>query len=543
MGAMGAESEELISSAPTSVRELGNHIKDLHGRVQEMKQLYNHMEEEEAMDVALKKEFVDEIEAMSQFEDKASAIFDEGLHKKPVKVQDLEELFHIYESIDEESEAIARVAPEGDRWWRYEYEYVFVQSMMLVFLFFIFAVISVPFTLLRVERPGNADLLYKWFAEASHALSVTALAALAVLSLFRADKGFLLTWAPRILAVIPGGSNLRMPQTKLQWENVLVDVILCSFAVVVVFYSLMRVLVTACEDKKLHWYKLDRKLPPWVREDEPVRSGDGPAVLLRAPTLVNNDVNNFATVRDYFIRHLLDPEERLHSALADLHGASLTDKRIKHFRLSWYFREHVDDVLLDLVTIRWMTWLFLLFWYVAVSYFACMLKCTYLHLMALVASTSSCVFVFMYWSAKHRYSMLDSIQEGLIIRPDDHSPWCGCCGIPHLVMLEAVRCGIIMLIFGAAQFIGSPFCWQYYFIANLGFLLLLVGFLLTWCFHWALIVPCYAAAHGLPPFYAWNGDNTHSHVLFIDAALQDENEWCVLEDKAEKGMLATPQDK
>merc|ERR1719240_2563682 len=60
------------------------------------------------------------------------------------------------------------------------------------------------------------------------------------------------------------------------------------------------------------------------------------------------------------------------------------------------------------------------------------------------------------------------------------------------------------------------------------------------CFIWVFVVPVYAAAMSLPPFYPKH--HAHLHATHITAALQDDAEWASEEEAAEKGLITTPRD-
>merc|ERR1719281_320958 len=104
-------------------------------------------------------------------------------------------------------------------------------------------------------------------------------------------------------------------------------------------------------------------------------------------------------------------------------------------------------------------------------------------------------------------------------------------------VMEGLRCSTLILIYGAAQFLGSSFCWKYYFWYNLAFCVGVVLFLLAWCFELVFIIPVFAAANSIPPLPDSDAVRQH-HAEQVVASFQDEKEWQFWEDKVERGRMA-----
>jgi len=103
----------------------------------------------------------------------------------------------------------------------------------------------------------------------------------------------------------------------------------------------------------------------------------------------------------------------------------------------------------------------------------------------------------------------------------DHPTW----------LLEALRVCLFVLVFGATQFLASPFCWTYYFWYNIACIVVIIAFMFTWFSSWVYILPVYAAAMSLPPFY--RKENADHHARHIVNAMKTQAEWDKVETHAE----------
>jgi len=327
---------------------------------------------------------------------------------------------------------------------------------------------------------------------------------------------------------------------------------------------LTRHLVGVCEEKKAHWARLDKTSTPLStpRESrEPVKSntlgtprGMTPrrrsntqqevrqtlGRLKRRPTMFGPEdgseppLEMFAAIRDYFVTHLCHPEAPLHRSLKAIHNDHApTKERFEKFRLSWYFREEVDHCTVQLVTLGSSTWLYLAVWFAVLAVFAAFLHVTYKFVMCAVAASSFGVLVFMYYTSVHRRNVLEKMMFGEVKAPDDVT---GHINFSSGTTLGAMRCFSLVLLYGAVQFLGSNFCWTYYPYWTAGFAALVLGACCVWCLNWAYIIPVYAAAMALPPFY--DPANAHLHAAHICNAVLDDAEWSSDEEAAEAGMIA-----
>jgi hypothetical protein len=175
---------------------------------------------------------------------------------------------------------------------------------------------------------------------------------------------------------------------------------------------------------------------------------------------------------------------------------------------------------------------------------------TYIHVMCITASISGAILLAMYRMSRRRSRLIFDLQAAQDVSKDsDISPklkrdvtqklytihessW----SVTTETVMEGLRCSTIILIFGATQFIGSGFCWKYYFYYNLAFCVGVFVFLLCWCFEMVYIIPVFAAANSLPPIC--NDTQRALHAQQVVASFQDESERHFWDDKVENGRLA-----
>jgi len=307
-----------------------------------------------------------------------------------------------------------------------------------------------------------------------------------------------------------------------------------------VYYMLMHVLVTAAGEKKAHWASLDARLdhysPPPRRSSKDAPLDEPPkkrGTLMKKMTLFDEDVVKFSSIRDYIVEHLLDEDSPLRAEVMQLRDPPSQDM-IANFRLSWYFRVNIDECIVTLVTTGTRTWVFLFLLFTGLGAGAAWWGWTYLHMMMGIGLMCTMVLGTMYYLSRKQFNHLHDMIDAPRGTRQMHMP-----NIRTETLLEAMRCGTLLLIYGAVQFIGSAFVWKYYFYANLLFCVFVAGALLVWCMSWVQIIPVYAAANALGPFS--DPGMAKLHAANVRAALQDDAEWEAAESEAVKGAIASPR--
>merc|ERR1719443_1430852 len=518
---------------------------------------------------------------MTAFEETAEAVVKQGTIPSAAQ---LEALQGANADVDVASEQLAGIVPHGEKWWRYGYEYVFVQcllmNMVLLTLAAVFGLLAYyKGEYLGISRGGakysprhGMTLHQKWFEELSSMMTVTAIVALLVLGVFFYMEEAVMDFTPKVLAAM-GAAELRVPHTKAMFEDILVSTIVYLLVVCLVYYLLMHVLVGAAAEKKAHWADLDSRLirfrpregSVWTPrtskdlsipvptdgassktssatvsrqsskeapEKSPLRHRET-TVFNRKMSLFDEDVQRFGAIRDYVVEHLLDDESPLHEAVQALQDPP-SEELIEKFRLSWYFRLAIDDCIVKLVTIGTMTWVFLILLFTVLGAGAALWGWTYLHMMVLIGLMCTLVLGSMYYLSRKQFQHLEAMMTKMDKHDESHLP-----NIRTETMLEAMRCSTLLLIYGAVQFIGSAFVWKYYFYANLLFCVFVAAALLLWCLSWVQIIPVYAAANSLGPMSS--PEMAKLHAENVRASLQDDEDWAAAEDEAAAGVIASPR--
>jgi hypothetical protein len=344
--------------------------------------------------------------------------------------------------------------------------------------------------------------------------------------------------------MMPNPFIRHLPATRLQYEDVLIDVSMYLGCAMLVFFALNWMTIAACESKKKQWVNLEQAAL------ERQRTRDGASNVSDA--MFDASVGTFLKVKAYLIGYLRDPDHALARKVNALFNRTLDeDALLANLRLSWYFRVNVDESLMLLMCCPWTTWLHLLCWYVLLTFLAACWMVTYVHVMCIVASVSGAILLAMYRTSRSRSRLIVDLQSATDVSgeadvsPKLHQKEAQRLHASHLstwqvstqTVMEGLRCSTLILVFGAAQFIGSSFCWKYYFFFNLAFCVGVVLFLLCWCFEMVYIIPAFAAANSLPPI---NGDDTvlQRHAEQIVASFQDDSERQFWEDKVETGRLS-----
>jgi hypothetical protein len=297
-----------------------------------------------------------------------------------------------------------------------------------------------------------------------------------------------------------------------------------------VFFALNWSTINACEKKKEQWVELERQ--HYDRQ----RKGDGASAVSDA--MFDASVGTFLKVKAYLIQYLCDPSHPMAVKVNAVFNKTIDEATLeKNFLLSWYFRVNVDESLLSLLCVPWTTWLYLLMWYVVLTFTAACYMVTYAHVMCIVASASGAVMLAMYRSSRSRSRLIFDLQSAADVSKDEdispklnkketenlhkshESSW----QVSSETVMESLRLSTLILIFGAAQFLGSSFCWKYHFYYNLAFSVGVFVFLLCWCFEMVYIIPVFAASNSLPPI---NGDDAQlqRRAEQVVASLQDEGE-------------------
>jgi len=573
--------KQLPAAVAAEMASMQDDVETMSMSLQELRELYAKLHAEGKLDVQLDRELQEQIRAMTAFEETAEAVVKQGTIPSAAQ---LEALQGANADVDVASEQLAGIVPHGEKWWRYGYEYVFVQcllmNMVLLTLAAVFGLLAYyKGEYLGISRGGanysprhGMTLHQKWFEELSSMMTVTAIVALLVLGVFFYMEEAVMDFTPKVLAAM-GAAELRVPHTKAMFEDILVSTIVYLLVVCLVYYLLMHVLVGAAAEKKAHWADLDSRLirfrpregsvwTPRTSKDlsipvpndgassktssatvsrqsskeapdkSPLRHRET-TVFNRKMSLFDEDVQRFGAIRDYVVEHLLDDESPLHEAVQALQDPP-SEELIEKFRLSWYFRLAIDDCIVKLVTIGTMTWVFLILLFTVLGAGAALWGWTYLHMMVLIGLMCTLVLGSMYYLSRKQFQHLEAMMTKMDKHDESHLP-----NIRTETMLEAMRCGTLLLIYGAVQFIGSAFVWKYYFYANLVFCVFVAAALLIWCLSWVQIIPVYAAANALGPFSC--SEMAKLHAENVRAALQDDDDWADAEEEAVKGVIASPR--
>ena len=190
------------------------------------------------------------------------------------------------------------------------------------------------------------------------------------------------------------------------------------------------------------------------------------------------------------------------------------------------------------------------------TFLAAVLMVTYIHVMCIVATVSGVILLAMYFASRRRSRLIVDLQSAKdVSKEGDISPklnrqttqkvrrlakekvyssW----QVSTQTVMEGLRCSTLILIYGAAQFIGSAFCWKYYFYYNLVFCVGVLIFILLWCFEMVYIIPVFAAANSLPPIQPGDERLLQRHAEAVVAAFQDAGERQFWEDKVQHGRIS-----
>jgi Ca2+-binding EF-hand superfamily protein len=547
--AMGARSEvEIIANAPKEVRKTSKTIDELSAKIDKVEESLDKLKKSGKMDDALEAEMDAELKGMRAFEKVAGELLGAEIDSNSEKAKALYgELQTAYETREEKKTVIADLVPHGDKWWRFGFEYVFIQTLLLSFVVAATACYAMAIDFVRQRTLRCERLDERWFAEAAYTVACVAFGAATVVILMRccetwAPSSTIIKWVPALLYTMPNPYIRHLPATRLQYEDVLIDVSMYLGCAMVVFYFLNWMTLRACETKKAQWVEL---------EDEHFSTREESSNV--SPTMFDTNVGTFLKVRAYLVSFLVDEQERpLTKKVNALFGRTLTEDALEaNLRLSWYFRVHVDQSLLFLICCPWTTWLSLLAWYMLLTFLAAVLMVTYIHVMCIVATVSGVILLAMYRASRRRSRLIVDLQSATdVSKAGDLSPklhrkttqqvhesfssW----QVSTQTVMEGLRCSTLILIYGAAQFIGSAFCWKYYFYYNLVFCVGVLIFILLWCFEMVYIIPVFAAANSLPPIQPGDERLLQRHAEAVVSAFQDAGERQFWEDKVQHGRIS-----
>jgi hypothetical protein len=526
-----------------NVAELRAQIAGLDARIRELQAMRADLEAKGELDVQLKKRLDDQIRALEEFRAVALDFLNKLLNGEAGTTQLADDLHDSFVKVEEADEKISEVIPHDDKWFRYAFEYLFVQALLLSLILLVFFFMSFICTWLRKHlEPESWNLFSCWRNEMMYLVTLCLLSGVVVLGCIYGYPHILEVLTLAAMEALPQTGEIRVPASQSQWQLLVVKEFAYLCVTVLVYIFLMRWLVHASEEKKLKWARLDKQIEatsPKVGQRGLDDSGAKKSgfSLKRQATIFDDDVRRFDMVRKYFVSHLLDETSELHKSLTVLHGTPPTEERIREFRLSWYFRENVDFITVQLLNIASRTWFSLTVWYIFLCILAACFHMTYYVTMLVVGGVSMSVLLFMYWASVRRRNDLMDIHNGDVETPDAITSQYD---FNSGILMDTMRCFILILIYGAVQFLLSKFCWTYYTLPTIVFAVMVVFFFLTWCFNWVFVVPVYAAAMSMPPFYS--KQHAHLHATHITAALQDDAEWASEEEAAERGLITTPRD-
>merc|ERR1719161_834145 len=259
--AMGARSEvEIIANAPKEVRKTSKTIDELSARIDKVDESIQELKKDGKMDAALETEMVQGLKDMRAFEKVAGELLSAEIDSDPEKAKALyNQLQEVYETRQEEKTAIADLVPHGDKWWRFGYEYVFVQALLLSAVvattgFYALLVSIVRQRTAQGERPEQ-----RWFHESAYTLACVAFGAATVVILLRSCETCILKWTPELLYMMPNPFIRHLPATRLQYEDVLIDVSIYLGCAMLAFYALNWTTIKACDTKKHQWAELENQ--------------------------------------------------------------------------------------------------------------------------------------------------------------------------------------------------------------------------------------------------------------------------------------------
>jgi Ca2+-binding EF-hand superfamily protein len=545
--AMGARTEvEIIATAPKEVRRTSKTIDALSAKIDKVEASIQDLKKSGKLDAALEKEMVDELKGFRAFEKMAGELLSAEIASDPEKVKALyDQLQGVYEEEETTKSAIADLVPHGDKWWRFGYEYVFVQALLLSAVIAATGCYALLVGLVRQRTVRGERHEERWFAETAYTLASVAFGAATVILVLRSCEDCILKWTPALLYKMPNPFIRHLPASRLQYEDILIDVSMYLGCAMLIFFALNWTTIKACNKKKQQWADMGDT----IRKDGN-KARDGDSNLTDG--MFDSNLGTFLKVKAYMVHYLSNPNHELAIKVNALFKRTLDeDTLLKNFRLSWYFRVNVDESLVLLLCCPWTTWLHLLVWYMLLTFLAACWMVTYVHVMMIVTVASGAIMLAMYRASRRRSRLIFDLQEAMDVSKDEdvspklkhevtekiHAEHSSSWQVSTETVMEGLRCSTLILIFGAAQFIGSPFCWKYHFYYNLVFCFGVVVFALLWVFEMVYVIPVFAAANCLPPI---NGDDAYlqKRAEQVVASFQDESERAFWDDKVETGRLA-----
>lgn len=515
-----------MARASPELKELDAARKKLAETVAGLRKKQAQLKKEGKLDVALEKELRDMLRRAEEFETSTAVAIQGALHGSGAKA--LAGAAALAEKAKAGQKGVEAVIPIGDKWWRYGYEHSYVQAVLLATV--LFACACVTWGLRTIAPPHPTWNMHQlWFAEMNFSVATAGLSGMAVLTLVRNFPGY-------VAAAFRWSTTNNIPKTELQYQDLIISVSMDLVMTVVIWFVLMRFLIDAAEVEKDAWRDMERSARAggrWktafrasVEQGSEESDSARPHRGWRAYMFASGD---FEFVRQHLVDDMLDPTSLMYQKLV-ARGELPTEEQCKKFSLAHYFEGAVNYVTEFLLVFTSGAWGRLFLWYAVLAFLAGFFAVSYMVMMSFIAGIGALVLALKYRSASTRAGLLARIAQSQRDAKTQRSAAADLSGQDDLertsprhkthrdqtlvqdassvdATLMLLRGAIFFLMYGAAHFLTSAFCWRYYAIATASFLALAGLFVVLFALRWAKLLPAYAVASSLPPH--------HSHDAYV----------------------------
>lgn len=398
--------------------------------------------------------------------------------------------------------------PHGDKWWRYRYEHSYIESMIMIFICWLFLVWSEFVTHMKRRIKGwssdpSSDPETLEEHEETHRAESHGVVYLVWLNTFAEQMMvcllvFLTVWliAKTHLAeffpmIIKPSEDMRVPNTAGEYRRLALDICTIFFFAIVFYFSLM---FPVAHDARIMTSELE--------EFENKASGSSQAAerkkKMSAATMgtVAETANDFVLVKRHFQNHM-EHEIKYNDNPGYKEISAMLNDDLTKFPLWMYLKMNVRESISVFFKFDWRLWLPIIGLFVVFMLLHRFAHMGYVRIMGFFAMMTLALIIVMGCFTKsiaREIHNVDEVEAGPRKKSihEDYNT--------ESIALCLLQFAMFVVCYGVARMICQPWMWELHFwpVFSLTLLALFSAFLFVWLVSPA--IPRFCAAMAMPPY-------------------------------------------
>jgi len=419
--------------------------------------------------------------------------------------------------------------PHGDKWWRYRYEHSYIESLIMIFICWLFLVWSEFVTHMKRRIKGwssdrSSDPETVEEHEENHRAESHGVVYLVWLNTFAEQMMvcllvFLTVWliAKTHLAeffpmIIKPSEDMRVPNTAGEYRRLALDICTIFFFAIVFYFSLM---FPVAHDARIMTSELE--------EFENKASGSSQAAerkkKVSAATLgtVAETANDFVLVKRHFQNHM-EHEIKYNDNPGYKEISAMLNDDLTKFPLWMYLKMNVRESISVFFKFDWRLWLPIIGLFVVFMLLHRFAHMGYVRIMGFFAMMTLALIIVISCFTKsiaHEIHNVDEVEAGPRKKSihEDYNT--------ESIALCLLQFAMFVVCYGVARMICQPWMWELHFwpVFSLTLLALFSAFLFVWLVCPA--IPRFCAAMAMPPYVdADNLQQMHAVASSVQGAVR-----------------------